>query len=90
MVAQFYHDVALLPVITDQEMGSAMQQLSSQQVEEFDTVAALKELYIYVTKYREEVTYCMKYYCIIIVSLHVVDSKCLEYGLELPSVALGA
>lgn len=56
MVAQFYNDVAMLPVITDQEMGSAMQQLSAQQAEEFDTVAALKELYIYVTKYREPVS----------------------------------
>ncbi|KAJ8955488.1 hypothetical protein NQ318_003591 [Aromia moschata] len=43
------------PVITDQEMGSAMQQLSTQQAEEFDMVAALKELYIYVTKYREPI-----------------------------------
>ncbi|KAF2885610.1 hypothetical protein ILUMI_20552 [Ignelater luminosus] len=55
MVAQFYYDVATLPVITDQEMGSAMQQLSAQQADEFDTVAALKELYIYVTKYREQI-----------------------------------
>lgn len=56
MVSQFYADVAMLPVITDQEMGSAMQQLSAQQAEEFDSVAALKELYIYVTKYREPVS----------------------------------
>lgn len=56
MVSQFYRDVAMLPIITDQEMGSAMQQLSAQQAEEFDTVAALKELYIYVTKYREPVS----------------------------------
>lgn len=56
MVVQFYSSVAMLPVITDQEMGSAMQQLSSQQAEEFDTIAALKELYIYITKYREPVS----------------------------------
>nr|CAI5855263.1 unnamed protein product [Callosobruchus analis] len=55
MVSQFYNDVAMLPCITDQEMGSAMQQLSAQQADEFDTVAALKELYIYVTKYREPI-----------------------------------
>ncbi|KAF7286951.1 hypothetical protein GWI33_002800 [Rhynchophorus ferrugineus] len=53
MVSQFYTDVAMMPVITDQEMGSAMQQLSAQQAEEFDTMAALKELYMYVNKYRE-------------------------------------
>lgn len=61
MVAEFYTNVAMLPIITDQEMGSAMQQLSSQQSEEFDTVAALKELYIYVTTYRDPVSW--KIFC---------------------------
>lgn len=56
MVASFYMDVASLPQITDQEMSTAMQQLSVLHINEFDTVAALKELYIYVTKYREEVS----------------------------------
>lgn len=66
MVSKFYHDIAMLPVITDQEMGSAMQQLSAQQVDEFDTVAALKELYIYVTKYRDSVsTLKMCLYCLL-------------------------
>ncbi|XP_045482942.1 plexin-B isoform X2 [Harmonia axyridis] len=55
IVSQFYSDVAKLPTITDQEMGSAMQQLSAQQADEFDNVAALKELYIYVTTYREQI-----------------------------------
>lgn len=56
-----------MPQIPDQEMNSAMQQLSMLHIGEFDTVAALKELYIYVTKYRdpllenlEEETYCRK------------------------------
>lgn len=57
MVARFYMDIASLPQITDQEMSTAMQQLSVVHVNEFDTVAALKELYIYVTKYREEVSF---------------------------------
>lgn len=56
MVAQFYRDVAALPQITDQEMNTAMQQLSVQHADEFDTVSALKELYIYITKYRDEVS----------------------------------
>ncbi|XP_055371957.1 plexin-B isoform X2 [Condylostylus longicornis] len=55
MVKQFYSEVANLPQISDQEMGTAMQQLSVQQNEEFDTIAALKELYIYVTKYRDQI-----------------------------------
>lgn len=56
MVKQFYREVARLPQISDQEMGTAMQQLSVQQNNEFDTIVALKELYIYVTKYREHVS----------------------------------
>ncbi|KAH8403954.1 hypothetical protein KR215_006911, partial [Drosophila sulfurigaster] len=55
MVKEFYRDVARLPQISDQEMSTAMQQLSIQQNEEFDTISALKELYIYITKYREQI-----------------------------------
>lgn len=55
MVSQFYTDIARLPQISDQEMGTSMQQLSMQQNDEFDTIAALKELYIYVTTYKEQV-----------------------------------
>lgn len=55
MVSQFYADIARLPQISDQEMGTSMQQLSMQQNDEFDTIAALKELYIYVTTYKEQV-----------------------------------
>ena len=56
MVSQFYSDIARLPQISDQEMGTSMQQLSIQQNDEFDTIAALKELYIYVTTYKEPVS----------------------------------
>lgn len=55
MVSQFYADVARLPQISDQDMCTFMQQLSIQQNDEFDTIAALKELYIYVTTYKEQV-----------------------------------
>lgn len=53
MVKQFYGEVAHLPHITDHAIGTIMQQLSIHN--EFDTIAALKELYIYVTKYRDQV-----------------------------------
>ena len=56
MVKQFYREVARLPQISDKEMGTAMHHLSVQQNNEFDTIAALKELYIYVTKYRDQVS----------------------------------
>lgn len=53
MVKQFYRDVAHLPHIDDRTIGDVMQELSVH--DEFDTIAALKELYIYVTKYRDQV-----------------------------------
>lgn len=55
MVSHFYYEIEQLPQISDQEMGTFMQQLSIQQNNEFDTIAALKELYIYVTTYKEQV-----------------------------------
>lgn len=65
MVSQFYNEIEKLPQVSDQEMGTFMQQLSVRQNNEFDTIAALKELYIYVTNYKEQVCvfnldYCMK------------------------------
>ncbi|XP_053684363.1 plexin-B isoform X2 [Sabethes cyaneus] len=55
MVTSFYTEIGRLPQISDQEMCTAMQRLSIQQQEEFDVIAALKELYIYVTKYRDQI-----------------------------------
>lgn len=49
----FYGEVAHLPQISDHAIGTIMQDLSIHN--EFDTIAALKELYIYVTKYRDQV-----------------------------------
>jgi plexin A len=54
-VGRFYMEVQRLPLVTDQEMSSAMQQLSASHANEFDVIAALKELYIYVSKYYGEV-----------------------------------
>ena len=56
MVKQFYRDVAQLPQISDHAISNIMEQLSIN--DEFDTIAALKELYIYVTKYRDQVSRC--------------------------------
>lgn len=53
MVHDFYAKVAKLPHISDATLCDVMQTLSVH--EEFDTIAALKELYIYVTKYRDQV-----------------------------------
>ncbi|CAF4870399.1 unnamed protein product [Pieris macdunnoughi] len=55
MVIHFYQAVSQLPQVTDQELSTSMQQLSVEQLNEFDTLSALKELYIYVSKYREPI-----------------------------------
>lgn len=55
MVTTFYSEISRMPQISDQDMCTAMQQLSIQQQDEFDVTAALKELYIYVTKYRDQI-----------------------------------
>lgn len=54
MVQDFYTKVAKLPHISDSALCEYMQNLSVH--EEFDVIAALKELYIYVTKYRDQVS----------------------------------
>lgn len=66
MVTKFYCDVAHIPQITDQELSTAMQQLSAQQVGYFHTISALKELYIYVTKYNDQVSLGFSCSCYII------------------------
>ncbi|ODM99641.1 Plexin-B [Orchesella cincta] len=55
LVSKFYTDIRNLPQISDQEMNSAMQQLSMAHVAHFDHAAALKELYIYVTQYNNQI-----------------------------------
>jgi hypothetical protein len=43
------------PQVPDQELNFYMQQLSSAHTGEFDNLAALKELYIYVNKYYSDI-----------------------------------
>ena len=54
-VINFYSEISKLPRVSDNDINIAMDQLSLHQVKEFDTIAALKELYIYVTDYRDQV-----------------------------------
>ncbi|CAG7724457.1 unnamed protein product [Allacma fusca] len=55
LVSKFYADIKNLPQISDQEMNSAMQQLSMAHLAHFDHAAALKELYIYVSQYNTQI-----------------------------------
>ena len=52
----FYSDVGSAQPVSEQELGQHMQQLSAAHSGHFDNMAALKELYIYVTKYHEPVS----------------------------------
>lgn len=54
-VRRFYCDIQRMPPVSDQELSNAMQQLSASQIGHFHTISALKELYIYVSKYNDEV-----------------------------------
>lgn len=89
MVAQFYCDITDMPRISDQEMGCAMQQLSNQHATEFDTMTALKELFIYVLKYREEVNSIILIEGVIILSRSLTGAGCVRCRRELPLSLLG-
>ncbi|XP_049538871.1 plexin-B [Anopheles darlingi] len=80
MVSNFYADIAMMPQISDQEMRSAMQRLSIHQ-QQFDTLAALKELYIYVSKYRLQIKE--------VLDMDLAASKChLAHKLDLIAATL--
>ncbi|XP_052871807.1 plexin-B [Anopheles cruzii] len=80
MVSNFYADIAMMPQISDQEMRSAMQRLSIHQ-QQFDTLAALKELYIYVSKYRLQIKEVLE--------MDLAASKChLAHKLDLVAATL--
>ncbi|KFM62511.1 Plexin-B, partial [Stegodyphus mimosarum] len=55
MVNRFYQDVANLPPVTEQEMCVSLQMLSMAHSGEVDSVNALKELYIYVSRYGNQI-----------------------------------
>jgi len=55
LVVQFYENIQSLPQVSDQELNFYLQQLSSSHAAEFDNLAALKELYIYVNKYYGDI-----------------------------------
>ncbi|RWS18010.1 plexin-B-like protein [Dinothrombium tinctorium] len=54
MVTKFYYDVSELPRVTDEDMINAMRHMSSCYGSELDTRSAVRQLYVYITRYREE------------------------------------
>lgn len=55
LVVDYYTNIQRLPQVPEQELNSHLQHLSSTHAGEFDNLAALKELYIYVTKYYSDI-----------------------------------
>ena len=53
-VERYYQDITMMPAISDQDMTAMMTEESRIHQDEFNTTAALFELYKYVLKYREE------------------------------------
>jgi len=55
MVATFYRDVRQLPPVSDQDLNSYMATLSKSYAQEFNVLAAVRELLCYVVKYSEPI-----------------------------------
>ena len=55
LVIDYYKEVQRLPQVTDQELSFHLQQLSSAHSQQFDNLVALKELYVYVSRYYGEI-----------------------------------
>ncbi|XP_052060190.1 plexin-A4-like isoform X2 [Mytilus californianus] len=53
-VERYYQDITMMPAISDQDMTAMMTEESRVHQDEFNTTAALHELYKYVVKYNEE------------------------------------
>jgi len=56
MVGDYFEAVRSRPAVSDQDLGVSLQQLSRNHAGQFDSIAALKELYIYINKYGEAIS----------------------------------
>ncbi|KAG8187056.1 hypothetical protein JTE90_019266 [Oedothorax gibbosus] len=80
-VDSFYAEVRSLAPVTDQEMAAHMQMLSLAHSGEVDSLNALKELYVYVSRYGNQIVECLERDS----STHPLASK-----LEAVALTLGA
>ena len=55
-IADFYDRVGSMPTVTDQDMHGYMNRLSQMHRDEFNQMAALKELFLYVSQYYHELS----------------------------------
>ncbi|KAL1450839.1 hypothetical protein WDU94_003154, partial [Cyamophila willieti] len=55
IVRRFYGNIQSLPTVSDEDLNVFMSELSRSHEGHFNTVSALKELYIYVRKYHDQI-----------------------------------
>lgn len=56
-VLRYYADISRLPAISDQDMNAYLAEQARLHSHEFNMLSALNEIYSYVSKYSEEVSY---------------------------------
>lgn len=57
VVLRYYADISRLPAISDQDMNAYLAEQARLHSHEFNMLSALNEIYSYVSKYSEEVSY---------------------------------
>ena len=55
-VERYYHDIQMMPSISEQDMAAMLQEESRQHAHDFNTSVALHELYIYAETYYDQVS----------------------------------
>lgn len=53
-VERYYHDIQMMPSISEQDMAAMLQEESRQHAHDFNTSVALHELYIYAETYYDQ------------------------------------
>ena len=53
-VERYYHDISVMPCVSDQDMNAMLAEESRQHAHEFNTNVALLELYSYAVKYNDQ------------------------------------
>uniref|UniRef100_A0A6A7FV03 Plexin-B-like n=1 Tax=Hirondellea gigas TaxID=1518452 RepID=A0A6A7FV03_9CRUS len=54
-VKNFYEDISNAAAVSDQDLSQLLQQMSATHAGQFNNLAALKELYIYINKYYQQI-----------------------------------
>lgn len=56
---RYYSDIGKMPAISDQDMNAYLAEQSRMHMNEFNTMSALSEIFSYVGKYSEEVSFAL-------------------------------